>query len=65
MLDRVVQREPWLDRDRVMIDSLRTIGIEKGKPFSPDEKTKQALNEAVSEAHAWLDHQYENVFTPP
>ena len=31
-LDRFMQREPWLDRDRVMIDSLKTIGIEKGKP---------------------------------
>src|SRR4029077_7749290 len=29
-LDRFVQREPWIDRDRVMIDELRTIGIEKG-----------------------------------
>jgi len=64
-LDRFVQREPWLDRDRVMIDFLKTVGIEKGKPFNPDEKTKQVLNDAVSEAHAWLDHKYENVFTPP
>jgi hypothetical protein len=65
VLNRFVQREPWLDRDRVMIDFLKTIGIEKGKPFNPDEKTKQVLNDAVREAHAWLDHKYENVFTPP
>jgi hypothetical protein len=64
-LNRFVQREPWLDRDRVMIDFLKTIGIEKGKPFNPDEKTKQVLTDAVREAHAWLDHKYENVFTPP
>jgi len=64
-LDRFVQREPWLDRDRVMIDSLRTIGIEKGKPFKPDEKTKQTLNEAVREAHAFLDHWYELLFATP
>src|SRR5262245_4720323 len=32
-LDRIVQRERWLDRDRVMIDQLKSIGIEKGKPF--------------------------------
>jgi hypothetical protein len=64
-LNRFVQREPWLDRDRVMIEFLKTIGIEKGKPFDPDEKTKQALNEAVREAHRWLDHKYEKVFTPP
>ena len=42
-LDRFVQREPWLDCDRVMIDFLKTIGIEKGKPFNPDEKTKHVL----------------------
>ena len=64
-LDRFVQREPWLDRDRVMIEFLKTIGIEKGKPFNPDEKTKQVLNDAVREAHDWLNQKYENVFTPP
>jgi hypothetical protein len=64
-LDRFMQREPWLDRDRVMIDFLKTIGIEKGKPFNPDEKTRQVLNDAVLEAHAWLNHKYENMFTPP
>jgi hypothetical protein len=42
-LDRIVQTEPWLERDRAMIDPLRSLGIEKGKPFNPDEKTKAAL----------------------
>jgi hypothetical protein len=64
-LDRFVQREPWLDRDRVMIDFLKTIGIEKGKPFKPDEKTKQVLNGAVREAHAWLDYHYELMLAKP
>ena len=35
-LDRIVQSEPWLQRDRAMIDPLKSIGIEKGKPFKPD-----------------------------
>ena len=64
-LDRFVQREPWLERDRAMINSLKTIGIEKGKPFSPDEKTKQILNDAVLEAHAWLDHKYQLLLSTP
>lgn len=64
-LDRFVQREPWLERDKTMIDTLRTVGLEKGKPFSPDEKTKKILNEAASEAHAWLDLKYHDVFSPP
>ena len=40
MLDHFVQREPWLERDKVMIGSLKTIGIEKGKPFAPEAKTR-------------------------
>jgi hypothetical protein len=29
-LDRMVQHEPWLLRDRAMIDQLKSIGIQKG-----------------------------------
>ena len=43
-LDRIVQTEPWLTRDKVMIDQLKSIGIEKGKPFNPDAKTQDTLN---------------------
>src|SRR6516225_2373529 len=35
-LDRIIQAEPWLERDKAMIDPLKTIGIERGKPFNPD-----------------------------
>ena len=35
-LDRMVQAEPWLERDKAMIAPLRTIGIERGKRFKPD-----------------------------
>jgi len=58
-LDRIVQTEPWFNRDRVMIDQLRSIGIEKGKPFAPDETTRQALASGVREAHAWLAAKYD------
>ena len=64
-LDRFVQREPWLERDKVMIDQLKTIGIEKGKPFNPDANTQKILNAAAREAHAWLDLKYETLFTTP
>jgi len=63
-LDRFVQREPWLDRDRVMIDQLKSIGIEKGKPFSPDRNTQTILNDAAREAHSWLDAKYDAFFSP-
>ncbi len=64
-LDRFVQREPWLERDKVMIDQLKTIGIEKGRPFNPDANTQKILSDAAREAHAWLDLKYEGNFTPP
>ena len=60
-LDRFVQHEPWLERDRAMIDMLKSIGIEKGKPFDPDPNTQAILKEAIGEAHAWLDNRYETV----
>jgi len=58
-LDRIVQSEPWLGRDRAMIDPLRSLGIEKGKPFAPDAATKQALGAGIREAHAWLAAKYD------
>ena len=63
-LDRIVQMEPWLDRDRVMIDMLKSIGIEKGKPFAPDAKTADILKAAVQEAHEWLTARYESAYEP-
>ena len=62
-LDRFVQHEPWIDRDRVMIDLLKTIGIEKGKTFAPDQGTQTVLKNAIGEARAWLDNRYEGIFT--
>ena len=63
-LDRMIQIEPWLERDRAMIDVLKTIGIEKTKPFRPDDKTQETLEAAAREAHAWLNDRYETVFPP-
>jgi hypothetical protein len=64
-LDRMVQYEPWLERDKAMIDPLRSIGIEKGKPFAPDAKTQEILQASLKEARAWIDANYENVFAQP
>src|SRR6185295_18645019 len=47
-----------------MIDPLRSIGIEKGRPFAPDGKTKELLDEAAREAHAWLVARYEASLLP-
>lgn len=63
-LNRVVQEEPWLDRDRVMIDHLKMIGIEKGKSFNPPDSMKVIMDAAVKEAGAWLEAKY-NAGLPP
>jgi hypothetical protein len=62
-LNQMVQAEPWLERDKAMIDQLKTIGIERGKPFQPDANTQQILNGAIQEAKAWLDARYDTL--PP
>jgi hypothetical protein len=64
-LDRIVQAEPWLERDKAMIDQLKTIGIEKGQPFNPDPKTQNILNAAAREAHNWLVARYDASFSSP
>lgn len=59
-LDRIVQTEPWLQRDRAMIDPLKTLGIEKGKPYQP--KSEEALNAAANEAHVIMERRYDEGF---
>ena len=59
-LDRVVQAEPWLERDRVMIDILRSAGIQKGIPFAPDQAAVAVLDSALAEARGFLDTGYES-----
>ncbi|MBU2571737.1 MAG: DUF1254 domain-containing protein [Gammaproteobacteria bacterium] len=53
-LHAIYQREPVAERDRFMLASLRSLGIEKGKPFKPDARQKAILEEAalVGEAMA-------------
>jgi hypothetical protein len=50
----VIQREPVEDRDRFFMAMLKPLGIEKGKPFHPDERQKNILTEGalVGEAMA-------------
>jgi hypothetical protein len=63
-LNRIVQEEPWLQRDRAMIDQLKSLGIEKGKPFQPSDATKTLLTSAAQEAGAWLEQKYDAGLPP-
>jgi hypothetical protein len=64
-LNRMVQAEPWLTRDRAMIDAARSIGIEKGKPFKPDAQMLATLDAAAQEARSWIESRYVTLFSPP
>jgi hypothetical protein len=63
-LNRIIQNEPWLERDRAMIDQLRSLGIEKDKPFNPDEPTSKALVEGIEEARDLLEARYDAGLAP-
>jgi hypothetical protein len=65
LLNQFVQREPWLLRDMAMIDQLKSIGIEKGKPFAPDARRKEAMAAAIKVTHQYLDDKYEQTFSQP
>jgi len=46
LLSRLVNEEPALERDRITLAGLIPLGIEKGKPFNPDERQKKILMQA-------------------
>jgi hypothetical protein len=47
LLAMLVEEEPAELFDPLERAQMRAIGIEKGKPFAPDEKTKALLDEAA------------------
>ena len=44
----IINEEPVLERDRIMLATLVPLGIEKGKPFNPDERQKKILHGSVA-----------------
>lgn len=46
VLARLVNDEPPEDRDRIILAMLRPLGIEKGKPFTPDARQRTILQQA-------------------
>jgi hypothetical protein len=61
-LNNIVQSEPWIDRDRAMMDVLKSIGIEKGKPYQPSDLLKSTLNSAAQDARTFLYAKYDAGF---
>jgi hypothetical protein len=48
LLNQVVQEEPSESLDQIRLGYYASIGIEKGKPFQPDERMKKILTEAAA-----------------
>ena len=55
----LLNAEPLIERDKVMGGMLASIGIEKGKPFAPEGKIKQALEKAVKDGYDYLEYLFE------
>ncbi|WP_148861332.1 DUF1254 domain-containing protein [Marinobacter fonticola] len=65
----IVSVEPVKEQDKVMMGMLKSLGIEKGKPFAPDETTKRAMRQAAIDAwhflQQWMDTEMaERVYWP-
>ena len=55
----LLDEEPLQERDKVMGGMLASIGIEKGKPFAPKGKMKQALQQAAEDGYVYLEYMFE------
>ncbi|PML02637.1 CDP-4-dehydro-6-deoxy-D-glucose 3-dehydratase [Vibrio breoganii] len=54
VLNEAIQAEPVAERDRMMHDMLRPLGIEKGEAFSPNARQTGILNSAVVTGEAMV-----------
>jgi hypothetical protein len=48
LLNEVVQEEPTNSLDQIRLGYYAAVGIQKGKPFAPDERMKKVLTEAAA-----------------
>lgn len=48
LLNQVVQEEPTESLDQIRLGFFQSIGIQKGKPFAPDERMQKILTEAAA-----------------
>jgi hypothetical protein len=55
----IVSVEPVRDQDKLMMGMLTSLGIEKGKPYQPDETAKRAMRQAAIDAWAYLQKWFD------
>jgi hypothetical protein len=59
----IMSVEPANPQDKVMMGMLASLGIEKGKPFAPDETTKRAMRQAAIDAWFYVQQWFDNIIT--
>jgi len=57
-INDVVQSNPVRPQDKVMISLLKSLGVEKGKPFEPSERQRQAIQEGLDIAYDAMQHYF-------
>jgi hypothetical protein len=57
-LHAIFSVENGLPRDKVMMGMLASLGIEKGKPYNPDEKTLKAMRQAAIDAFHYMREMF-------
>jgi hypothetical protein len=58
----IMSVEPVKEQDKVMMGMLTSLGIEKGKPFTPDETAKRAMRAAAIDVWFFLQSWFDEVF---
>ena len=53
-MNAVIQREPVLEQDKVMMAMLASLGMVKGEPFEPDAELQSALLDGLACAYDYL-----------
>jgi len=63
-LNEIIQEEVVEEQNLAMMGLLNKIGIQKGKPFKPDEKAKAIYSKAAPEALQYMLEQYHRYLNP-
>ncbi len=53
----IINLENAKPRDKVMMGMLASLGIEKGKPYNPNEKTLKAMKQGVTDAYFYMQER--------
>jgi hypothetical protein len=57
----IMSVEPVREHDKVIMGMIKSLGIEKGKPFNPDATAKRAMRQAAIDAWFYLQHWFDNI----